>query len=242
MNWRTIMILMTLIIAAGCANDEGENEAGINDENANETSDQSVNNEQNEEIEELETTVANLEEERDQLLDEISALEAEQPDEDQGEEAETQESPFGENWTPHGDRFYDQVWMYQEQTELEAEVGYERESLDWTAAFGEISEEFNTEYPDLETAEDLVYTWIGERNMLTRPDSFDELTVRMNHTEDNEAEALIMKWGLRDDAIAGEDFLLYLESEDGTWQIRDLEQRIHCRRGTTESDGDVLCQ
>lgn len=242
MKWRNIMIPMTLFIAAGCANDEGENETAINDDNANETSGQSGNNEQDEQIEELEATVAELEEERDQLQDQISAMEEEQPDEEDAEDSEAQDSPFGEDWTPHGDRFYDQIWMYQEQTEMEADVGYERESLDWTGAFGEISEEFNADHPELETAEDLVYTWLGERDMLTRPDSFDELTVRMNHTEENQAEALIMKWGLRDDAIAGEDFLLYLESEDGAWQIADVEQRVHCRRGSTESDGEVLCQ
>lgn len=97
MKWRNIMIPLTLIITAGCADDNGGNNNNMN----NETSDQSVNYEQNEQIAELEETVTELEAERDQLQAEISALEAEQSEEDANEEADAKGSLFGEDWTPH---------------------------------------------------------------------------------------------------------------------------------------------
>lgn len=231
---------LSLLILAACAGDTNEN----NHQNeANEDTASSEVEALEEELAGLEAALEETEAERDDLLEQVANLESELEEMQGADETdEAGESPFAEDWTPHGDRFYDQIWMYQDQTELEQDAGFERESLDWQGAFGEESESFNAAHTDLSTAESLVYTWLGERNMLEHPDSFDELTVRMNHPEDNVAEAVVLKWGLRDDAIAGEDFRLTLEEVDGAWQIADIEVRVHCRRGTTEMDGDLLCQ
>ncbi|ADI00018.1 hypothetical protein [Salisediminibacterium selenitireducens] len=230
---------LSLLILTGCAGDNEDNQANEADQDTQSSEEAALE----EEIALLEAELEDVEAERNELLDQVADLEQELGEMADGEETgEEAPSPFADDWTPHGDRFYDQVWMYQEQTELEADAGFERESLDWRDAFGEASETFNETHGDLATAESLLYTWLGERNMLEHPDSFDELTVRMNHQEDNLAEAVVLKWGLRDDAIAGEDFRLTLEEIDGSWEIADIEVRVHCRRGTTEMDGEVLCQ
>lgn len=66
----------------------------------------------------------------------------------------------------------------------------------------------------------------------------DEVTVRVKSTGQDSATGIILQWGLKDDAVAGNDLRVELEVSDGAWYVEQIEQRHHCRRGVTD---DGLC-
>ena len=52
------------------------------------------------------------------------------------------------------------------------------------------------------------------------------------------ATGVVLRWGLPDDAIAGEDIRIHMQREADGWRIDRAQVRYHCRRGVTD---DGLC-
>jgi hypothetical protein len=52
------------------------------------------------------------------------------------------------------------------------------------------------------------------------------------------ATGMLLRWGLPDDSLAGEDLRVRMRRDDGGWRIEQLQVRYHCRRGVTD---DGLC-
>ncbi|HAI20319.1 MAG TPA: hypothetical protein DCM14_00190 [Clostridiales bacterium UBA8153] len=65
-----------------------------------------------------------------------------------------------------------------------------------------------------------------------------ELTIRVHMPEAGQASAIIMFWGLKDDSVAGRDYLLTLREHRGNWYVVEIQERFHCARGVT---ADGLC-
>lgn len=63
-----------------------------------------------------------------------------------------------------------------------------------------------------------------------------ELTVRVFMPEAGQASAIIMLWGLKDDSVAGRDYLLTLREHQGNWYVTQIQERFHCARGVTADD------
>jgi hypothetical protein len=53
------------------------------------------------------------------------------------------------------------------------------------------------------------------------------------------ATGMLLRWGLPDDSLAGEDLRVRMRRDDGGWRIEQLQVRYHCRRGVTD-DGFCL--
>lgn len=66
-----------------------------------------------------------------------------------------------------------------------------------------------------------------------------ETTVRVldEDPDDERASAAVLRWGLRDDAVAGTDTRLELRRGEDGWRIEHVESRPRCARGVT----DGLC-
>jgi hypothetical protein len=60
-----------------------------------------------------------------------------------------------------------------------------------------------------------------------------EQTIRIRPEADDRALAIVLHWGLQDDAVAGVDLRVRLRADDGVWHIERVEQRFHCSRGVT---------
>lgn len=61
-----------------------------------------------------------------------------------------------------------------------------------------------------------------------------EHTLRIHQIDDTTAEAVILTWGIKDDAVAGYDLLLEMSTDDlETWSIDAIKERFHCLRGVT---------
>jgi len=63
-----------------------------------------------------------------------------------------------------------------------------------------------------------------------------EITTRVFMPEADQASAIIMVWGLKDDSVAGRDFLLVLRQHQGNWYVVEVQERFHCSRGVTADD------
>lgn len=60
---------------------------------------------------------------------------------------------------------------------------------------------------------------------------FQEQSFRLTHLGDDEALGVIAIWGMKDDAVVGNDLLVHLERDDGMWFVSKMEERFHCLRG-----------
>jgi hypothetical protein len=63
-----------------------------------------------------------------------------------------------------------------------------------------------------------------------------EATVRVLMPEAGQASAIIMVWGLKDDSVAGRDYLFVLRQHQGKWYVAEVQERFHCYRGVTADD------
>lgn len=64
-----------------------------------------------------------------------------------------------------------------------------------------------------------------------------EQTTRVHQEDDDRATAVILRWGVKDDSLAGMDLRVQMATANDVWFVEELEERFHCRRGV--SDG--LC-
>ncbi|RFA25776.1 hypothetical protein CAI21_18605 [Alkalilimnicola ehrlichii] len=65
-----------------------------------------------------------------------------------------------------------------------------------------------------------------------------ERSLRLWHADAERAIGVVASWGMKDDAIAGRDIKLHLQQVEGRWQVEDVFERYHCRRGVSD---DGLC-
>lgn len=65
-----------------------------------------------------------------------------------------------------------------------------------------------------------------------------ERTTRIWQEQENEAVAVVLHWGLKDDALAGHDYRVTMRRNGQGWHIDRIDERFHCRRLVTE---DGLC-
>lgn len=65
-----------------------------------------------------------------------------------------------------------------------------------------------------------------------------EQTMRIYREDDREATGIILRWGYKDDALAGSDLRIEMRRADDGWFVDELRERFHCRRGITD---DGLC-
>lgn len=56
-------------------------------------------------------------------------------------------------------------------------------------------------------------------------------TVRLLRQSPQKATGVVLCWGLKDDSVAGTDYLVVLESVEGEWSVTEVSERHHCRRG-----------
>ncbi|PYZ98909.1 hypothetical protein CR205_10160 [Alteribacter lacisalsi] len=248
------LVLAAGILLAGC--NDAEQSAGDKEQqsgNGEEHTDADGGNEAEENGSDNEADAAEREEQEAELLAEqerIAELEAEI--ERLTEEAETgsdseetsengsttgEENEYGRSaprMTPDED-FFTQFWFIEEQSPEEEEMGFEPSLTDWQDYRGEISNRYSAEESGYMTAEVLAMDWIRERETEMMMDTQEELAMRTYYEEDGEsAMILILHWGLKDDAIAGEDLLLHLTRNGDIWSLDNIEERYYCRRGMDE--------
>lgn len=65
-----------------------------------------------------------------------------------------------------------------------------------------------------------------------------EQTIRVFQEETDRATAVIFRWGLKDDSVAGADLRLRMEMDEDGWYVVEAHDRFHCARGTAN---DELC-
>lgn len=65
-----------------------------------------------------------------------------------------------------------------------------------------------------------------------------EATMRIGREDDASALAVVLLWGLRDDAVAGHDFRVHMARGPNGWYVTGIEERFHCSRGV---DPGGLC-
>ena len=65
-----------------------------------------------------------------------------------------------------------------------------------------------------------------------------EQTMRVLRVEGDQTTGVILRWGLKDDAVAGDDLRVKMQLHDDAWYVEQLDQRSHCRRGVSD---DGLC-
>lgn len=139
-----------------------------------------------------------------------------------------------------GDGFYTQIWM--DDNPPEEMEGWDPGTTDWQSSPREIKDSFSAGTSQYTAPERLVFDWLSAEGMLEQKDSFDELAIRTKFVSNEEVEILVLEWGLRDDATAGNDYLFHMKKENEAWGISELEERYHCRRGISEVDGKELCK
>lgn len=66
-------------------------------------------------------------------------------------------------------------------------------------------------------------------------DELWEQTQRI-HLESDRAIGLILQWGMKDDAIQGQDYRVSMARDAEGWYVERLETRYHCGRGVSEAD------
>jgi hypothetical protein len=60
-----------------------------------------------------------------------------------------------------------------------------------------------------------------------------EQTFRLRQEAEDRTVAMVLHWGLQDDAVAGHDLRVRLRATDGRWYVEQVEERFHCSRGVT---------
>lgn len=66
-----------------------------------------------------------------------------------------------------------------------------------------------------------------------------EQTRRLLRHEEGHAEGVVLHWGMKDDALAGRDYRLRMEPDDGGWRLVSVDTRLQCRRGISD---EGICQ
>jgi hypothetical protein len=61
-----------------------------------------------------------------------------------------------------------------------------------------------------------------------------EVTTRLWLDGQGRATGMIMRWGFKDDAVAGSDLRVNMRSVDDHWIVVKLDERFHCSRGVVE--------
>lgn len=62
-----------------------------------------------------------------------------------------------------------------------------------------------------------------------------EVTTRLWQEGEGRATGMIMRWGFKDDAMAGSDLRVSMTRVDDRWIVEKLEERFHCTRGVSEN-------
>ncbi|TMW70294.1 hypothetical protein [Alteribacter natronophilus] len=234
----------------GTAGEEEQPDAGQSEEASDHNGDKEENGadsseleseleEREETIREQEDRIAELEAEIDRLSEEEGESESDGGSGDPAGNGETGENGSdGETsrprMTPEED-FYTQFWFGSGQTPEEEEMGFEPGVTDWQDYRGDISSRYTEGESEYVTAEVLAMDWIRERETETMMETEEELAMRTYYEENGEsAKILFLHWGLKDDAIAGEDFLLHLSRDGDIWTLDEVEERYYCRRGMDE--------
>ncbi|CAM3911889.1 hypothetical protein [Alkalicoccus chagannorensis] len=255
------MILTSALVLTACGGEnEAENPAAQSNNNHEEQQEEAnvettegpeeeetvdTDNEQTEDGDELTSMQEEHDEETAALEAEVEELEEELAEAEEQLEASEEEETEAvlEHEEPDVDfqaeGFYEQLWMVMDPPE--GMDDWEPGSTAWMDADMEIDDAFASGTSAYTSPERLVFDWMSEAGWFDGTDAFDETAVRSRH-EDAGAEVLVLQWGLRDDALAGEDFRFHMEEVDGAWGIAGVEQRLHCRRGITEEEGRELCQ
>lgn len=66
-----------------------------------------------------------------------------------------------------------------------------------------------------------------------------EQTRRLLRLDEGHAEGVVLHWGMKDDALAGRDYRLRMEPDDGEWRLVGVDTRLQCRRGISDQG---ICQ
>ncbi len=61
-----------------------------------------------------------------------------------------------------------------------------------------------------------------------------EHTTRIWNQEEGKALGVILRWGLQDDAITGQDLQVHMRRGERGWYIERMEERFHCGRGVSD--------
>lgn len=64
-------------------------------------------------------------------------------------------------------------------------------------------------------------------------------SLRLLPESPSRARGTVYLWGLKDDSVAGVDYLVFLGAENGRWSVTGVRERSHCRRGLCPESG--LC-
>ncbi|MBM7097421.1 hypothetical protein JSY36_16935 [Bacillus sp. H-16] len=128
--------------------------------------------------------------------------------------------------------FYTQFWFSDDKTDIEEELGFEPGITDWQT--------FAHEGDDHEgdgglSISALALDWIRERELDVHMDTEEELAFRTQiNYESGIGKVLVLLWGLKDDAVAGTDYLLHFNRTEEKWNLEEVEVRHYCRRSVTE--------
>ncbi len=143
-------------------------------------------------------------------------------------------------WDAEGAAAQPRVWELSGT--IPEDMGWEPGTTDWQSSERAVPVELSRDADDLPgSAGEAVHAFVGSQNftsMLGR-DTW-EITTRVYDNEGVEGQAtgFVLKWGFKDDALAGRDYRLSLQEVNAGWYIETIEERYQCRRGVTD---DGLC-
>lgn len=128
------------------------------------------------------------------------------------------------------------------QQRVPSELGYTPGTTPWSSSTLELPEEFgradSTRFASPEELVGALIPILEARGRLGR--DVWERTSRIWHEDGvrDEAIAVVLQWGLKDDAVTGHDFRIQLRNGGKGWHVERIDERSHCSRSVTE---DGLC-
>jgi hypothetical protein len=92
--------------------------------------------------------------------------------------------------------------------------------------------------PAFDSPGELVLALAAERYASTLGLDWEVATRVLLGADETTAMGMILAWEFDDDAIAGRDIRLSMVRDDeGSWYVRTMEERIHCRRALDDESG-----
>ncbi|WP_026688997.1 hypothetical protein [Alteribacter aurantiacus] len=236
---RIFFVSFLFILLAGCTSQE----TGSNDSEKIEETDHrdqiALEEEYEQRLQEKDAEIGELKEIIEQLEQEIEENKHQEETEVEKKEEEADSDEARLQLNPDHD-FYTQFWFSQVQTAMEEELGFEPGVTEWQSYEGEESERYREGESMYSSMGALALDWVREREMEVYMDTEEELAIRTYLDHDSgEGKVLILLWGLKDDAVAGSDYLLHLDQSEEVWHLVEVETRHYCRRSVT--DDGTMC-
>ena len=117
------------------------------------------------------------------------------------------------------------------------DMGFDPGSTQWREADAMTPRDFEPAARETATPGALLFALAAQRADSARLGrDVWETTLRVLEETDDKAIGIIMEWGLKDDAVAGQDMRVRMRREGDEWSISGMERRFHCSRGVTDTN------